>query len=680
MTQISLIKPGWLTTLKFTTVFIAVMVITVACGGGSDWRAGSSSGSSETGSLRVEARTSGDPSDNDGYLVTVDDDSTASIDVDGEVTFTDLSEGDHTVLLSEVANNCQVGGSNPRTVTVSSEDTVATTFQVSCVTSDQTGNLEVTTTTRGENLDPDGYTVLINNGERSEPIGVADTVPFEGLAAGDQTVTLDDVANNCAVANGSRRRVNIIAGETVEETFNVTCSGSMGTLEISTSTTGSGFDDNRYTIEIDGTERGTIDADDEVPLEIELATGDHIVRLIDVDNNCRVAGNNPRTETVLTGETTRTTFQVTCASSSDETGDLRVTATTAGENVNIDNYLIEVNGGAQSQTIGIDSRASLSGLAAGDHNVLLTAVPSSCVLNSDNPVMVTVSEGGDPAIAFAVTCSGRTGDLEVTTGTSGLPANIDTNGYTLLIGDGKQRFSLETDGIITIEDLAEGDHTLQLIDVANNCAVEDGDNPRTVTISDNDTTPERFLLDCFGNAEVGDIEITTETVGDDPDTSGYRAEIDGGTQSTAIGVNESLELEGFAVGPHEIELTDVATNCDVTSNNPQTVNVTVGTQRSSNFEITCSQQRGVLEVSTATADPDGLQDEDYTVVVDGEEPGETIDINDTIVFEGLTEGNHDVELRNVAQSCTITFGGSTQTVNIPIGGKGVTAFSVKCQQ
>src|SRR5204863_215808 len=73
-----------------------------------------------TGSLRVTTSTTGSSLDGDGYTVTVDGSTGEQITINNSagVTFTGLSEGSHTVELSDVAGDCSVTGPNPRTLTV----------------------------------------------------------------------------------------------------------------------------------------------------------------------------------------------------------------------------------------------------------------------------------------------------------------------------------------------------------------------------------------------------------------------------------------------------------------------------------------------------------------------------------------------------------------------------------
>jgi hypothetical protein len=155
------------------------------------------------GDLNVTTTTTGSDLDPDGYTVTVDGGPSQAVGVNGSVTFTGLAEGDHTVELTGLAGNCAVSGANPRTVTVLFGGTATTTFAVTCVA--RVGDLDVTTTTIGSDLDPDGYAVTVDGGP-SQAIGVNGTVTFTGLAEGDHAVELTSVASNCTVSGATRAR------------------------------------------------------------------------------------------------------------------------------------------------------------------------------------------------------------------------------------------------------------------------------------------------------------------------------------------------------------------------------------------------------------------------------------------------------------------------------------------
>lgn len=95
-----------------------------------------------------------------------------------------------------------------------------------------TGNLDVTTTTTGSSLDPDGYTATVD-GTTSRSVPTNGSVTFSGLAAGSHTVTLSGVAANCLVSGGDARTVNVPAGGTASAAFAVSCGAQAARLAFS---------------------------------------------------------------------------------------------------------------------------------------------------------------------------------------------------------------------------------------------------------------------------------------------------------------------------------------------------------------------------------------------------------------------------------------------------------------
>ena len=83
-----------------------------------------------TGAVSVQANTTGDTLDQDGYTVTLDG-TDESLGVDGSVLYSGLDEGDHTAELSGLQKNC-TPGSSTQSVTVTAGDTTSMSFDVSC--------------------------------------------------------------------------------------------------------------------------------------------------------------------------------------------------------------------------------------------------------------------------------------------------------------------------------------------------------------------------------------------------------------------------------------------------------------------------------------------------------------------------------------------------------------------
>src|SRR5436309_3895440 len=295
------------------------------------------------------------------------------------------------------------------------------------------GNLKVTTSTTGSNLDPDGYTVTVD-GTSSQPITINNStgVTFTGLATGSRSVALSGVAANCTVSGGATQTVTVTAGQTATLPFSVSCSATTGNLTVTTSTTGSDLDPDGYTVTVDGPNSQAIATNNSNGVTFTgLAAGSRSVALSGVAGNCTVSGGATQTVTVTAGQTATLPFSVTCAAI---TGNLTVTTNTSGSNPP-SGYTVTVDGG-QSKNIPASGTASYSGLTATTHSVQLNGVPSNCTVSEANPQTVSVPANGTGQASFTITCTAPTGSLTVTTLTSG---SNQPSGYTVTVDGGQSR-------------------------------------------------------------------------------------------------------------------------------------------------------------------------------------------------------------------------------------------------
>ena len=92
-------------------------------------------------------------------------------------------------------------------------------------------------------------------------------------------------------------------------------------------------------------------------------------------------------------------------------------------------------------------------------------------------------------VRFEVACA-ATG-LEVTTATTG--PDPDPDGYVLTIDGGEPR-RMEDNATLRLP-LASGDHTLDLGDIASNCALS-GENPRSIHLALGSVVPMTFTITC----------------------------------------------------------------------------------------------------------------------------------------------------------------------------------------
>jgi hypothetical protein len=538
------------------------------------------------------------------------------------------------------------------------------------VTAPPSGSLRVTTSTSGENLDSDGYTVTVD-GTTSQPIAInnGSGVTFSGLSVSSHTVELSGVAANCTVTAPNPRSVAVTAGGIATTTFTITCTGlppPTGDLTVTAATTGQDLDPTGYTVTVDGGQSRSLGVNASTTYTGLTATS-HTVELTGVAANCTVSGQNPRTVTVATSGTT-TTFTITCSALPPPTGDLTVTAATTGQDLDATGYTVTVDGG-QSRSLGINASTTYTGLTAASHTVELTGVAANCTVSGQNPRTVTVATSGTTT-TFTITCTALpppTGDLTVTAATTG--QDLDPTGYTVTV-DGGQSRSLGVNASTTYTGLTAANHTVELTGLAANCTVS-GQNPRTVSVPTSGTTTT-FTITC--TALSGSLTVTTSTTGLSLDLDGYTVTVDGTTSQT-VSNNGSVTFNGLSAGGHTVALSGVAANCTVSGGTSQTVTVPAGGTASAAFSVSCTALPGDLTVSTSTSggtpDPDG-----YTVTLDGG-PSQAIVPNGSTTFTGLTAGSHTVVLSGIASNCTVS-GGTSRTVNVPAGGTGTASYSISC--
>ena len=72
---------------------------------------------------------------------------------------------------------------------------------------------------------------------------------------------------------------------------------------------------------------------------------------------------------------------------------------------------------------------------------------------------------------------------------------------------GGSRKALESSGTVTYSGMAAGDHTTELIGVADNCSVQDS-NPRIISVTTGATSQTTFDVVCFGPRKANSGEST----------------------------------------------------------------------------------------------------------------------------------------------------------------------------
>ncbi len=271
-------------------------------------------------------------------------------------------------------------------------------------------SLSVSTTTSGVELDPDGYSLVVDGGQ-GPAIGLDATLVMDGLADGSHSVTLSGVAQNCAVQGDNPRAVTVSSGATARVPFAISCSASSGSIAVITATSGSGSDPDGFDLLVDGSDRGPIGVSASMSLG-GLPPGAHTLGLTGLAANCQVIGDNPRTVSIAVGQTVEIDFSISCTAPGPTAGTLQVTTSTGGSNQDTDGYTVTVDGGT-AQPIGPNATLTLNNISASAHTVQLRGMATNCSVSGANPAGVTVPDGGSVTVAFAITCVATTPSINL---------------------------------------------------------------------------------------------------------------------------------------------------------------------------------------------------------------------------------------------------------------------------
>jgi hypothetical protein len=337
---------------------LLLAAVLAGCAGGGDGGGGSGATAPDptptTGALSVTTATSGTEADADGYTLGVDGGAAQAIATAGSLLFPALTPGSHSIALGGIATNCTVDGGATQDAMVVAGDTVTVALAVSCQAT--TGALTVSVTTTGDDLDADGYTVILADtvialGTSTVTIAVplgddisvatsafdvignstlttiatTGTTTATALPPGTYAILLDGLAAGCAVSNGFWLSAPVAAGDTTAVVVTVDCHAPANDVHLllATSTTlvdGAAAPDG-YTVAVNlGDEEAIGPNDHDVDLDTRrMGPGPAVVWLRGVPANCAVSGGNVRETEILTtavGKITGAGFNITCTGGS----------------------------------------------------------------------------------------------------------------------------------------------------------------------------------------------------------------------------------------------------------------------------------------------------------------------------------------------------------------------------
>jgi PKD repeat protein len=262
------------------------------------------------------------------------------------------------------------------------------------VTAPATGSLEIRASTTGES--GADYMVAVD-GASGRALAPNGTLTISDLELGFHTVEIVAPPPGCTVVGDNPRTVSVIAGSTNVVTFVVNCVPLLGSIQVTTVTTGSGPP--TYDLVMDGTSVGPIGSSATRIIE-NVPPGSHTINLGSIPTTCQVQGELPQAVTVEASSSATVSFAITCSPA--ETGTLTIVTTTTGSDP--DGYQVTVDGGV-AQPIGTNATLAILNTLAGAHSVLLSGLAPDCSVAGANPVNATVTAGGNTTVSFVVNCT-----------------------------------------------------------------------------------------------------------------------------------------------------------------------------------------------------------------------------------------------------------------------------------
>lgn len=276
--------------------------------------------------------------------------------------------------------------------------------------------------------------------------------------------------------------------------------------------------------------------------------------------------------------------------------------------------------------------AAIRATAAAALPALLLPALASC--GGGSPAAATGPGSGPPA----------TGAVEVTTSTSG--AEPDPDGYTVEVDEAGERRTIGVEDTVVVGELEEGEHAVRLSNLAPNCAVLEGGNPRSVAVPAGDTAAAAFPVGCDGRSAV---EVTVSAVAGGLDPDGFRVALDGGEPRT-VGPDATEVFDAVASGGHTVELSGVDDPCSLAGAASRDVDAAPGDTAAVTYEVTCRLLDRIVFTSTrgestgihvVAADGSGTVGRITAEDVDGFHPSVAPD-GARIAFTSARDGDPDV--------------------------------------
>lgn len=224
------------------------------------------------------------------------------------------------------------------------------------------------------------------------------SIRFDSLTAGGHRLIIGGLPAMCTTGDDDRD-IDIPAGDTLRVSLRVTCTRTTGDISVTIVTTGVDFDEDGYTLLLDGEPKATIPPTSFYTRALnKVPPGAHTLSLSGVAKNCSIiSGQSP--VTVNAGVGVPVTLSVKCVTTS---GAVRVTTSTSGGTSLADPNGYQLTIGSLKTFIPASGTITIP-VREGDYNAQIADIEPNCsAATASKPVSVTA--GATTDVAFSVAC------------------------------------------------------------------------------------------------------------------------------------------------------------------------------------------------------------------------------------------------------------------------------------
>lgn len=295
----------------------------------------------------------------------------------------------------------------PRTASLLTLSSVILALVVGCDDPNappEPGAIRVVVVASGEDVSVQGLRVTVGDQASRELDPGRLDLTILGLPPGIHSVRLDGFAVNCHVPNANPRSVTVVSNDTTTAEFNMFCTARVGSVRVTTATTGVDVDPDGYTAMVIGGPSQPIPVNGTATIA-NVREGPRMVTLGGVSPNCAIAGPDTAVVTVQLGATVDVAFSLQC----EGVGSLEVTVATTGVDLDADGYHVTVDATSVSFRRGLNVAPNESVLLqhlrpAVDYNVTFRGVAANCDIVGEETWTVAVTAGATTRVRFDVNC------------------------------------------------------------------------------------------------------------------------------------------------------------------------------------------------------------------------------------------------------------------------------------